>query len=244
MKSKLRIGTSGWVYPHWQGVFYPDDLPTSEWFAYYAECFSTVEINNTFYQLPSEEVFLKWRDGAPPGFLFAVKANRYLTHMKKLKDAQEPLERFLGRARLLGNKLGPILYQLPPNWKCNPDRLRNFLSLLPNNLLHVIEFRDQSWLNEEVFNLLAEYQAAFCIVSMPDFPRLLRTTAPLVYIRMHGSEALYRSCYKEGELKRWAERIKGFLSEGRDVYVYFNNDTLGYAVRNARRLREILEASQ
>ena len=242
VKPKLWIGTSGWVYPHWRGVFYPDGLPTARWLDYYTRHFRTVELNNSFYRLPSEGAFRAWGEVAPEGFLFAVKANRFITHMKKLKDAAEPLGRFLGRARLLGDKLGPVLYQLPPRWKCNLPRLRQFLSLLPPDLLHAFEFRDRSWLNEGVFALLEEHGAAFCVISMPGFPCPLRATAPFVYIRMHGSGVLYGGCYSEDELRRWAERIEGFLDEGRDVYVYFNNDAFGYAVQNARRLGEMLGA--
>ncbi len=240
VKPKLWIGTSGWVYPHWRGVFYPDGLPTARWLDYYTRHFRTVELNNSFYRLPSEGAFRAWGEAAPEGFLFAVKANRFITHMKKLKDAAEPLERFLGRARLLGDRLGPILYQLPPRWKCNLARLREFLSLLPPDLLHAFEFRDRSWLNEDVFALLEKHGAAFCVISMPDFPCPLRATAPFVYIRMHGSGVVYGGCYSEDELRRWAEHIEGFLGEGRDVYVYFNNDAFGYAVENARRLGGML----
>lgn len=169
-----------------------------------------------------------------------MKANRFITHMKKLKDAAEPLERFLARARLLGDKLGPILYQLPPNWRCNLKRLRDFLSLLPPDLLHVFEFRNSSWLNDEVFALLKEHGAAFCIISIPGFDCPMRATAPFVYIRMHGSGAIYGGCYSEEELRWWAGVIRGFLDEWCDVYVYFNNDAFGYAVMNARRLKGLL----
>jgi uncharacterized protein YecE (DUF72 family) len=237
---RLWVGTSGWVYPHWREVFYPARLPTTKWLSHYTQHFPTVELNNSFYRLPSERAFQGWQEKAPQGFLFAVKANRYITHMKKLRDAREPLEKFLSRARLLGDKLGPILYQLPPNWNCNLERLRQFLALLPGDLDHVFEFRNRTWLRDEVFALLAEHEVAFCIISLPGFDCPLRVTAPLVYIRMHGSGLVYGGCYNEGELRQWAERIRGFIGEGRDVYVYFNNDAFGYAVQNAQQLREML----
>jgi len=164
---RLWIGTSGWVYPHWRGVFYPPKLTTSRWLPFYAEHFRTVEINNTFYRLPSEKAFRDWRAAVPPGFRFAVKANRFITHMKKLREPAEPLERFLSRARLLSDRLGPILYQLPPRWRCNLPRLRDFLTILPRDLTHVFEFRDPSWMNEDVFAALEEHGAALCVISHP-----------------------------------------------------------------------------
>ncbi len=238
---KLWIGTSGWVYPHWRGVFYPQGLATTRWLAYYVEHFPTVELNNTFYRFPTEKALQGWRDNAPQGFCYAVKVNRYLTHLKKLQGIEKSLERFLDALRLLGDKLGPLLHQLPPYWGCNVSRLRAYLSLLPGDLRHVFEFREPSWLNDEVFDLLAAEGMAVCLVSMPQFPCPERLTAPFVYMRMHGSQAMYVSCYSEEELQGWAQRIRGFLESGRDVYIYFNNDAYGYAVQNARRLREILE---
>jgi uncharacterized protein YecE (DUF72 family) len=234
------IGTSGWVYPHWHGIFYPQKLPTKQWLKHYVTRFDTVELNNTFYRLPSEQAFRRWKEDSPEGFKYAVKASRYITHMKKLQGVEEALPRFLERSRLLGERLGPILYQLPPFWKCNLDRLRNFSDMLPGDLRHVFEFRHASWLSEAVFTLLQKHRAGMCIVSLPDFPCLLRSTAPFVYIRLHGAEAVYGSCYSEGELQWWAEQILGFLEDGKDVYAYFNNDAFGYAVQNALRLKEIL----
>ena len=234
------IGTSGWVYPYWRGVFYPPKMPIARWLPYYADHFPTVELNNSFYRLPSEQAFAQWRDQTPPGFRFAVKASRYLTHMKKLRDVQEPLALFLSRARQLGPKLGPILYQLPPFWNVDLDRLRDFLALLPRDVQHVMEFRNATWLKEEVFALLEKAGVGLCIVSLPNYPLVLRATASFVYLRMHGSEVLYSSSYQETELQWWAERMESYLAEGREVYVYFNNDAFGYAVQNAFRLHEIL----
>jgi len=242
-KGRCFIGTSGWIYPHWRGVFYPEGLPPSEWFAYYAGHLHTVEINNSFYHLPSEKAFRAWREQSPPGFLYSVKANRFITHMKKLKAPQEALDKFLPRARLLGPHLGPILYQLPPHWHWNLERLAAFLRVLPKDIAHSVEFRDRSWLRQETFDLLKEEGVAFCIISMPGFDCPIVATSSFVYIRMHGSTDLYGDKYSYDELESWARKIRAFLDEGRDVFVYFNNDAYGYAVQNAIELRELLGVS-
>jgi hypothetical protein len=152
----IRIGCSGWNYRHWREAFYPKGVPVKRWFEHYAATFSTVELNTSFYRLPTPETFEKWRDQAPPGFTYAVKAPRFITHMKKLKECDEPVEEFLGRARKLGPTIGPILYQLPPRWAFNRERLEAFLALLPRDLVHVFEFRETSWLTEDVLALLAD----------------------------------------------------------------------------------------
>ena len=240
---QVRIGTSGWIYPHWRGRFYPPDLPAQRWFPFYAEHFNTVEINNSFYRLPSAQTFDDWRRQAPPGFVYAVKASRYLTHMKKLKDPAEPLANILGRARHLGPHLGPILYQLPPRWRCDLARLRQFISHLPSGLSHVFEFRDPTWCNEEVRSLLAETGMSFCIHDMRGFACPAWVTGPLAYIRFHGpTELKYAGRYRIAHLRTWAERIRGFLRSGRDVYVYFNNDDQAYAVSNARELKRLVSS--
>jgi uncharacterized protein YecE (DUF72 family) len=237
----VRIGTSGWVYRHWRGNFYPADLAVKRWFAFYAAALDTVEINNTFYRLPPAETFDAWQRQAPPGFLYAIKASRFLTHMKKLKDPEAPLENILGRCRRLGPHLGPVLYQLPPHWRCDVGRLGRFIDALPRDLRHVFEFRDPSWYNEEVRALLTETGMGFCIhdlrgASCPDW-----VTGPLAYVRFHGSTVLpYAGRYDLGHLREWAGRIREFRRAGRAVYVYFNNDNTGYAVRNARELQELL----
>ncbi len=174
-RGRFFVGTSGWSYNHWRGLFYPADMPPDRWFAHYAHYFSSVEINYTFYRLPAEKTFTRWREQEPEDFVYALKAPRTITHLRKLRQAEEALDRFLERARLLGSKLGPILYQLPPNWRCNVERLGEFLGLLPGDLQHVIEFRDQSWHCDEVFKLLREKGVGFCIVSLPDFPCPLHT---------------------------------------------------------------------
>jgi uncharacterized protein YecE (DUF72 family) len=231
------------MYRHWRGVFYPPDLPVKDWFRYYAQHFNTVEINSTFYRLPAPETFLDWLLQAPRGFLYAVKASRFLTHRKKLKDPEEALQTMLQRYRLLGPSLGPILYQLPPRWRCDLERLRHFLALLPRDLSHVFEFRDPSWCNEAVRALLEETGMSFCIHDMRDFLCPLWVTGPVIYLRFHGPTARkYAGRYPIDDLQVWAERIHFLQGAGRPVYMYFNNDDRGYALVNAREMRNLLLA--
>ena len=242
MAPKYYIGTSGWVYPHWREVFYPPKLAQSKWLEFYTRHFSTVELNTSFYRLPTEKAFSNWRDNSPDDFVYAVKVSRFITHIKRLKDVEEPIETFLGRARHLEEKLGPLLYQLPPNMRRNDERLDAFLSLLPREHRHVVEFRHESWLDEEVFAILRRHHVGFCVFDMPGLACPLVSTADFAYIRFHGSSGLYSSCYREEELERWAKRI-ALLGENLDaVYIYFNNDAEGFAIRNARTLEEKLLA--
>lgn len=233
------IGTSGWVYNHWRGVFYPKDMPQIQWYSFYASEFDTVEINNSFYRLPSAEMFQAWRRQAPPGFLYAVKASRYLTHMKKLKDPEEPLQRFFERADHLGSTLGPVLYQLPPRWKVNLPRFEHFLSVLPKSHQHVVEFRDASWLILDVFRVMEQYHVAHCIHDMQPLEIPIRVTAPPVYIRFHG-DTKHRGNYDEQTLATWATRIAEWQAQKLPVFAYFNNDVGGYAVKNAKTLKELV----
>lgn len=238
--AKLFIGTSGWSYDHWAGKFYPMDIPKSRWLDYYCRHFSTVEINNSFYRLPEETTFQKWRERVPQGFILAVKASRYITHIKKLNDPAGSTEFFLTRVISLNDKLGPILFQLPPGLKVRSDRLNQLLQALPKNLRYCFEFRHTSWFCKEVYDLLRQYNIALCIADSPKFPMVIQRTADFSYLRLHGSKMLYRSCYSSDELKSWAGRIEGILNENADVYVYFDNDAEGYAVRNALELMSIL----
>lgn len=242
MRGEVRIGTSGWVYPHWKGDYYPEDLPQREWFGHYVRDFNTVEINNTFYRLPKAETFEHWREAAPPNFLYTFKASRYITHIKRLKDPEASLEKFLERAWLAGETLGPILFQLPPRFEADAERLENFLRALPRELTSVLEFRDESWHREPIRELLSRYGAAFCIHDhgvvgeCPDW-----VTADVVYLRFHGSsETSYSGSYSEEALQRAAKRITAWRAEGRSVFVYFNNDIGGHAVRNALTLKAMV----
>jgi uncharacterized protein YecE (DUF72 family) len=236
----IRIGTSGWYYNHWLGRFYPEDLPKAKWFEYYAQHFDTVEINNTFYHQPKPESVKRWYKLAGENFIYTVKANRYITHIKRLKDVSAEHKRFLKNARLLKEKLGPILYQLPPGLHQDIERLQAFLKLLPKKQLAVFEFRHESWYQDDTYDLLRNYRTAFCIHDMPGkkSPRIV--TADSVYIRFHGTIGRYSGNYAKSTLQDWARWVKANLDEVCSVYAYFNNDYNAYAVNNAKTLRELL----
>jgi uncharacterized protein YecE (DUF72 family) len=233
-RGELRIGTSGWQYDHWNERFYPPDLRKSEWFGFYAEHFDTVEVNNTFYHLPDAATFDQWKEAAPGGFRYAVKFSRYGSHLKKLKDPADGIGKFLDRAERMGALLGPILVQLPPHWGADVERLDAFLKSAPRRHRWAVEFRDESWLCDEVFDVLRNRGAALCIHDMiADHPR--KITADWAYLRFHGKH--YGGSYSHQALTAEAKRIKALLADGRDVYAYFNNDQHGYAVKNAIDLR-------
>ncbi len=235
----LYCGTSGWNYKHWREVFYPKGLAQDKWLAYYSGEFDTVEINNSFYRLPERLTFQKWREATPEGFLFAVKASRYLTHIKKLQDPEEPLSNILSHSEGLGEKRGPILYQFPPGWARDLERLEAFLKLLPTEVRHVFEFRNSTWQCEEVWSLLARYGCAYCVMDSPGLPLHLVTTTGFSYIRMHSGGEDTGSNYTQEHLAVWAERVTQMLAKG-DVFIYFNNDWHGYAVGNARDLKRMV----
>jgi uncharacterized protein YecE (DUF72 family) len=237
MAGIVRIGCSGWIYRHWRILFYPEKMPQKDWFAHYAATFDTVEINNSFYRLPKAETFDKWREQAPPGFRYAVKANRFLTQAKKLKDCAEALERFLAPTRHLGDTLGPILYQLPPRFRLNRERLAEFIALLPRDLVHVFEFRDKSWLTEEVLAMLDAGGVSFCAHDMPGLATPAWAAGPIAYLRFHGGEGKYRGRYPDERLLGWTDWIVDQARRGRDVWCYFNNDIGGDAVHDALTLR-------
>jgi uncharacterized protein YecE (DUF72 family) len=235
----LRIGTSGYHYGHWRGVFYPKDLPKNEWFSHYAGRFDTVEINNTFYRLPETTTFAAWQRQAPKGFCYALKFSRYGSHIMRLKQPRETINKFLRRANRLGVFLGPILVQLPPNWKADPDRLAAFLKAAPKEKRWAVEFRDPRWLCDEVFAILKERGSALCIHDMIDHhPQVV--TAGWVYLRFHGDR--YSGCYSHRFLTTRAAEIRQYLTEGLDVFAYFNNDAQGYAVQNATDLKRYVVA--
>jgi len=237
------IGTSGWHYEHWRYSFYPGTLAKAKWLEFYAGYFDTVELNNSFYRLPSEAAFAAWRDSSPAGFTFAVKVSRFVTHIKRLKNVQEAVETFMSRAKILGEKLGPLLYQLPPNMHRNDERLESFLGTLPRGMKHVFEFRHRSWLDDEVFEILRKHNVGLCVFDMPSLTCPLVATADFAYIRFHGSTGLYFSCYSDEELAGWAERLAGLTAKLKEVYIYFNNDAETFAVRNAMTLREYLQSA-
>ena len=239
-RGTIRIGCSGWIYRHWRGLFYPEKMAQKNWYAHYAATFSTVELNTSFYHLPKPETFEKWRDQAAPDFRYAVKAPRFITHMKKLKDCAEPVEEFLRRARGLGNAIGPVLYQLPPRWACNTQRLEEFIALLPSDLTHVFEFREKSWITEEVLALLDARGVSFCVHDMPGSATPRWAAGPTAYVRFHGGEGKYWGRYSDEGLLSWTDWLVAEAQGGRDVWCYFNNDMFGHAIEDALTLRAMV----
>lgn len=235
------IGTSGWHYDDWRDRFYPKILPKTKWLDYYSRQFSTVELNNTFYRLPKESAFYNWYDTTPPEFVFSVKASRFITHIKRLKECYEAVNNFMSRATLLKEKLGTVLFQLPPGLHRDDRILAEFFKILPGGIRYVIEFRHESWFEEGVFDLLRQYKVGFCVFDMPKLISPLLAMADFAYIRFHGRDNLYSGCYTDDELKDWAGKIAELGSSLESVYIYFNNDIGGHAVRNAVTIREYLE---
>ncbi len=238
--SELWVGTSGYVYVHWRrGVFYPEGLRQREELAFYAERFRTVELNNPFYRLPAPESFDRWRDAVGDDFLYAVKASRYISHIRRLREAAESVALFLERAERLGPKLGPILFQLPPTFPADHGVLRRFLAELPEGHRWVVEFRHPSWQAPEVYDALAERGAALCIPVGGRVTPDLVTTAPFVYIRFHAGAGPGGGFTGE-QLRWWAARLRALGKAGKDRFVYFNNDPGGHAPRDARTLLDLL----
>jgi uncharacterized protein YecE (DUF72 family) len=242
MVVKYYVGCSGWHYEHWRGLYYPRELPKPKWLSFYAGQFTTVELNNSFYHLPSEKAFTSWRESTPEDFVFAVKVSRFITHIKRLRNLGSALETFLARADLLKEKLGPLLYQLPPSMKRNDELLQNFLGTLPSRYQHVIEFRHESWIDDRVFDILRTHKVGLCVFDMPGFSCPLVATGDFAYIRFHGSEGLYSSSYSDEELGQWAQRIARLGPSIKAGYIYFNNDAEGFAIKNAMTLRNLLRS--
>jgi uncharacterized protein YecE (DUF72 family) len=234
-----RIGCSGWSYQHWRGDFYPKGLPATRWLEHYASVFDTVELNGTFYRLPSEPAVESWRQTVPGGFRFSAKVSRLITHFRRLRNTQIALQRFLARIRLLDDKLGPLLYQLPPNLERDAGLLADFLDILPRGVTHVFEFRHHSWWTEEVYDLLRRHDAGFCVFDMGKTKTPVVATSATFYMRLHGPEDVYSTRYSGQALAAWAKRIRKV--EGiKDAWLYFNNDIGGHAPRDAQRLRDLL----
>jgi uncharacterized protein YecE (DUF72 family) len=233
----VHIGTSGWNYPHWQGVFYPKDCPRRNWLEYYARHFDVLELNASFYRLPGGETFRKWRQRTPENFVWAVKMNRYVSHIRRLKNVEGAMGRFYDAVSALGEKLGPILIQLPPSLVYERSLLDSFLELLDPSRRHAIEVRHASWMQKAFLDDLRRRNVAFCIADTAGrYPGQVAVTADFAYLRLHGSQKLYASLYTEEELRNWAGKIKDWSCE---TWVFFDNDAAGHAVRNALRLREI-----
>ena len=239
MENKVHIGTSGWNYDHWKELFYKKDCPKSKWLQFYAEYFDTVEVNATFYRSMSYKTYENWREKTPNGFIFAVKANRYITHIKRLKDVEESFKRLLIELDGLKEKLGPILFQLPPSLTFDAELFDAFCGYLPGNRYIAIEARHPSWLDQIALSSLKRHNIAWCISdSAGRYPYHEAITSSFIYIRLHGSKQLYRSEYSEDELQILARKI---IKWDKDTYIYFDNDAEGHAPKNALKLKELLK---
>lgn len=241
-KGKLYIGTSGWNYKHWRENFYPEDLKQKDWLNFYSERLKSVEINNSFYHLPDIKTFNDWERIVPKNFTFAVKGSRYITHMKKLKDPKQIFKKLFSHAKHLKNKLGPFLFQLPPRWKYNKERFEAFVTALPDKYRYTFEFRNKSWWNDEILELLKKYNLAFCIYELAGDLSPNEVTADFIYIRLHGPEGKYEGDYTKQKLSGWARFISNWQYKNKDVYIYFDNDQKGYAVKNAQEFQKMMKA--
>ena len=241
MPCDIRIGTSGYHYKHWVGPFYPPKTQPSQMLKDYVRHFDTLELNNSFYRLPTIAAFEAWRNSTPKNFVFAVKASRFITHNKKLKDPQNALDNIMPRAEHLGKKLGPVLFQLPPKWKVNVERLGALLEILPREHRYAFEFRELSWITPEVNRLLQRYNAAFCIYELAGYHSPCEITADFTYVRLHGPGAgKYQGSYSKERLRPWARRIAEWSQKLKAIYVYFDNDQSGHAAHNALELKEMV----
>ncbi len=239
--AELRIGCSGFMYEHWRGTFYPEGLSKNYWLDYYSKHLTTVELNVTFYHLPEREAFAKWYFSTPEKFIFSLKGSRFITHVKKLKDCAEPVEAFFSRASLLKEKIGAILWQLPPNFNFDLERLKEFFEILkPYQMRNVFEFRNKTWINKKVASVLDKENAAFCMADHPDFLKKLPLSANFIYIRRHGMNGSYSGSYSLELLKEDAKFIKTQFKNKKDVFIYFNNDAFGYAPKNALELTNLI----
>jgi uncharacterized protein YecE (DUF72 family) len=238
--ASIRVGCSGWQYRDWRGRFYPTGLPTNRWLEFYAERFDTVELNASFYRLQAAATFRAWGRRVPNGFVMAVKASRYLTHTKRLRDPGEPLARLWSRADALGPHLGPVLYQLPPRWDFDAGRLTSFLEAIPAGRPQAIEFRDRSWDTGEAHELLIRAGVALCLHDMPGSKPDPAPVGPFVYLRFHGAGQRYGGRYAGETLRAWAERLQAWREQGLSSWVYFNNDIGGAAPKDAARLRALV----
>lgn len=237
------VGTSGWQYAHWKRIFYPEKLPQRAWLPYYAERFRSVEVNNTFYQLPEKSVFANWAVTSPDDFIFSLKMSRYLTHLKRLHDPAEPVQRFMNRAEALGRKLGPILFQLSPTYRANPPLLEDALRLFSPDVRIAVEFRNETWFTDETRAILERHGAALCLADSPRREQPVWRTADWGFVRFHEGKGRYAPGYGRDTLKRWMQSIAEIWGAAADVYVYFNNDAAGYAIRDAITFAELAEAA-
>jgi uncharacterized protein YecE (DUF72 family) len=240
LPAPIHVGCSGWVYRHWREIYYPPALPQKQWFAHYSAEFDTVEINASFYRLPLLKTFEGWRNKAPPGFRYAVKVNRFITHNKKLLDCVGPVAEFAGLARALGDKLGPLLHQLPPSLRRNDERLAAYLAHLPADLEHVVEFRHDSWYDPAVLALLDRHGAGFVAHDLAGLLSPRWASGRTTYVRFHGTGGKYWGRYSDDQMAEWADWLMAQRSDGRSVWAYFNNDIHGHALEDARTLKRAL----
>lgn len=238
---QVRIGTSGWHYAHWRGPFYPKDLAAAKMLCWYVQHFDSVELNNTFYRLPTDDALRIWYEQTPADFRFALKASRYITHRKRLLEPENTVKNFLPQVEKLKEKLGPILFQLPPRWHANAERLERLLQLLPQQHRYTFEFRDPSWNHSQIHAILRRYNAAYCIAEIAGYQSPIELTADFTYVRLHGpGERAYQGSYSKAQLRRWAQLIEHWTSTLRDVFFYFDNDQFGFAAQNALQLRHMI----
>ena len=237
---QIHIGTSGWHYDHWVGPFYPEGSAGGDLLPYYRARFDAVEINNSFYQLPSAGTLKSWQAAVGPDFVFSAKASRYITHMKKLKEPEQAVAAFFDRIRLLSPNLGPILFQLPPRWQANPDRLDDFLSALPADCRYTFEFRDPSWFADSCLEILSRRGAAFCIYDLAGRTSPRAVTADFVYVRLHGPGDAYQGRYDKSDLAGWAGAFSSWARQGKEIFCFFDNDEKGYAAVNAMELKQMV----
>jgi uncharacterized protein YecE (DUF72 family) len=237
---EVRIGTSGYHYKHWRGPFYPERFSAAKMLDFYVQHFDTVELNNTFYRLPPHKAVAEWHNTTPAKFLFAAKGSRFITHMKKLKDPGLSVERYFDHVGGLGHKLGPIVFQLPPFWTQDLDRLAAFLPALPQHHRYAFEFRNASWHSTEAYALLERHNAAFCPFDIAGYQSPIVVTADFIYVRLHGpGPGAYQGSYSDESLRAWAGRIQQWSQSLKSVYLYFDNDMAGFAVRDALRLKAL-----
>ncbi len=241
MEKRIWIGTSGYHYPHWKGPFYPERTPASKMLGLYVERFDTVELNNTFYRLPPKKAVAAWHDETPANFLFAAKGSRFITHMKKLKDPDPALDRYFDHIAGLGEKLGPVVFQLPPFMERNVERLETFLAALPQGGRFAFEFRNPTWHCDEVYSMLQRFNTAFCPFDIAGFQSPIEVTADFAYVRLHGpGPGPYQGSYSSDALDNWAGRIREWSLTLKAIYLYFDNDMAGFAVSGALRLKSII----
>ncbi|ADQ05862.1 protein of unknown function DUF72 [Caldicellulosiruptor hydrothermalis 108] len=241
-RAKIYIGTSGFSYSHWKGIFYPENLPSAKRFEFYTTYFQTTEINSSFYRLPQEKIILNWYSSSPDSFVFSLKAPRTITHIKRFCEVEEEWNKFKNRIKLLKGKLGPILLQLPPSFKAEDENLRRILKFLDGkeNFKFAIEFRHKSWCSEGIYDILKNKNIAWVIADSSRYPKAKIITANFTYIRLHGPKEMFASCYSDDDLKNLANDIKEYSKACEEIYVYFNNDFNGYAVKNAKTLMDIV----